>query len=263
MFVSKSVMIVGSSMTQRAYNMEHLGFGIGLSDWYSRVADIFLRGQSGYNSRWTLASLPELIGPHKPDMAIIFLGNNDSITQSNGQSVPVEEFRLNMLSIMKKFRCANPQVVFLLLTPTKATRSRVNSITEKYTRVVREIGELDDRAAVVELWDGNNAISSSDLCDGLHLNVEGNQKVLNGIKATTRLYFPELVPFNDLDPLIDEKENLPNFLSPSQIDGNSQMKTASDKKCLKWLFPPWNQLSGKSVGECTRIMNLARLRSHL
>lgn len=263
MFVSKNIMIVGSSMTQRAYSIEHLGFGIGLSDWYSRVADIFLRGQSGYNSRWILASLPELIGPHKPDMAIIFLGNNDSTTHSNGQSVPVEEFRTNMLSIMKKFRSANPHVVFLLLTPTKATRIRVNSITEKYTRVVQEIGELDDRTAVVELWDGNNAISASDLCDGLHLNVEGNKKILNGIKATVRLHFPELVPFNDLDPLVDEKENVENFQTLSQTKNNSWMKTSNDKKCLKWLFPPWNQLSGKSIGECTRIMNFARLRSHL
>ena len=32
MFVSKNIMIVGSSMTQRAYSIEHLGFGCTRSD---------------------------------------------------------------------------------------------------------------------------------------------------------------------------------------------------------------------------------------
>ena len=153
-FASKSIMIVGTSMIQRAYSVKYMGFGIGLSDWYSRLADIFLRGQSGYNSRWILTSLPELIGSQKPDMAILFLGNNDSVTSKGVQSVPVEEFHSNVVAIMRTFRSVNPDVTFLLLTPTRATKvGRIDSVTAKYVMAVREIGEHNYRTAVVELWD--------------------------------------------------------------------------------------------------------------
>ena len=54
LFVSKLIMIIGSSMVQKAHEPEEMGFGIGFSNWYSRLADILIRGQSGYNSRWTL-----------------------------------------------------------------------------------------------------------------------------------------------------------------------------------------------------------------
>jgi lysophospholipase L1-like esterase len=268
LFASKSIMIIGSSMTQRAYDLQHLGFGIGLSDWYSRLADIYLRGQSGYNSRWTLASLQDLIGPHKPDMAIIFLGNNDSLTGKNGQCVPVEEFRENMIAIMRTFRVVNPHIVFLLLTPTVATKiGRIDSVTEKYVHVVRELGSLDEHTAVVELWDGDNAVTKFDLCDTLHLNISGNNKVLCNIKAAIRLHFKEFVPFNDINPLNNHKENDKENVDKqhSLSDGGKIVKQKNSDKVrrLKWLFPPWNQLAGKSLEESVQVIHSARTRSFL
>ena len=266
MFASKSIMIVGTSMVQRAYSMKHMGFGIGLSDWYSRLADIFLRGQSGYNSRWILASLPELIGPQRPDLVILFLGNNDSVTNKGVQSVPVEEFRSNLAVIMKTFRSVNPDVTFLLLTPTRATKvGRIDSVTEKYVLAVREMGELDHRTAVVELWDGDNAIIVTDLCDGLHLNAFGNQKVLLGIKAAIRSRFHEFLPFNDreLPSSFNDQENIENQ-KVSDDDANIiERKAPQKQKRLQWLFPPWKELMGKSKEESSRVINLARMRSFL
>ena len=69
-------MIIGSSMTQRAFELENLGFGIDLAHWYSRFIDIVIRGHSGYNSRWTLLGIKEMIGLYKPQIGCIFLGNN-------------------------------------------------------------------------------------------------------------------------------------------------------------------------------------------
>ena len=48
-FHSFTFMIIGSSMVQKAHEVKHFGFGIYLSDWYARLADVILRGQGGYN----------------------------------------------------------------------------------------------------------------------------------------------------------------------------------------------------------------------
>ena len=255
-------MIVGSSMTQRAYDSEHQGFGIGLSDWYSRYADVFLRGQSGYNTRWTLATLPDLIGPHKPDMAIIFLGNNDSITDGNGQSIPVAEFRSNMISIMTMFRNTNPDIILLLLTPTRATKlGRVDSITLEYTDIIRELGKGDERTAVVDLWDGTNAIATCDLCDGLHLNINGNKKVLCEIKATINLRFNDMVPrYSERDLKAKSKQKIDCHF---YHDIDCQSIEGKEVRQLQWFFPAWNVLAGKSIDEVNNLIQLARIRSFL
>ena len=257
-------MIVGSSMTQRAYDSEHQGFGIGLSDWYSRYADVFLRGQSGYNTRWTLATLPDLIGPHKPDMAIIFLGNNDSITDENGQSIPLAEFESNMMSIKAMFRNVNPDIILLLLTPTRATKlGRVDSITSKYTDVIRKLGKEDERTAVVELWDGNNAINACDLCDGLHLNINGNKKVLCEIKATINLRFNDMVPRYSERDLKAKMKRFEKPDCPIIHDVDNQLIEANELRQLQWFFPAWNVLAGKSIDEVNDLIQLARIRSFL
>lgn len=263
MFASKSIMIVGSSMTQRAYDSQHQGFGIGLSDWYSRFADVFLRGQSGYNTRWTLATLPDLIGPHKPDMAIIFLGNNDSITDGNGQSIPLVEFRTNMIAIMSIFRNVNPDIILLLLTPTRATKlGRVDSITAKYTDVIRELGAQNERTAVVDLWDGRNAIEVRDLCDGLHLNVNGNKKVLSEIKATITLKFNCMVPSCN-DRKLKSNVEYPGEVNQSTFDSTDQITESKEGRQLQWCFPAWNILAGKSIDDVNNLIRLARIRSFL
>ena len=175
-------------MVQRAFDPQWDGFAIGLSHWYTRVADLIVRGQSGYNSRWTLLSLPELIGSYTPDMCILFLGNNDSITAGTGQHVPVEEYRTNMMSIMYKFRDVNPNISFLLLSPTRATKlGRLDEVTELYYNVVRGLSTQIENTAFVDLWSADSLFwvdPVADLHDGLHLNKVGNQKVLAGVKSS-------------------------------------------------------------------------------
>ena len=260
-------MIVGSSMTQRAFDLKYLGFGIGLCDWYSRLADVFLRGQSGYNTRWTLATLPDMIGSHKPDMAIIFLGNNDSITVGNEQAISLEEYRSNMTAIMTTFRKVNSDTILLLLTPTRATKvGRSDSVTSLYTDIVRELGEQDDRSAVVDLWDGEHAIVASDLCDGLHLNIEGNRKVLMAIKSTITSNFDCMVPSYDEASLKLRRANTAAQRAnsgASHSDTKEQTIVADSCPRLKWKFPHWSELSGKSVEESSEILQRARTRSFL
>ena len=194
---AKTIFLVGSSMVQRSFDPKWDGFAIGLSHWYIRVADLIVRGQSGYNSRWTLLTLPELIGSYTPDMCILFLGNNDSITSGTGQHVPVDEYRSNMMSIMNRFRDVNPKISFLLLSPTRATKiGRLDEVTELYFDVVRELSTQIENTAFVDLWSVDSIFwidPVADLHDGLHLNNVGNQKVLSGTFLFCSITQPSLL----------------------------------------------------------------------
>jgi hypothetical protein len=50
--------LFGDSITQHSFANE--GWGAALADLYSRKADVFLRGYSGYNTRWALLLLDKV-----------------------------------------------------------------------------------------------------------------------------------------------------------------------------------------------------------
>ena len=235
-FSSKVIMLIGSSMTQKAFDLEQEGFGIGLSDWYNRLADIIVRGQSGYNSRWTLLGINELLGPYKPDLVVLFLGNNDS-TMEGGQYIPLEEYKVNMEKIVISLKERNPDLDLIFITPTRANKAgRSDEFTFQYAEIVRSISKSTPQSAILETWEGPFSITKEDLCDGLHLGVGGNRKILTGLKNVIRESFPEYVPFNDDVPPVH------------------------DGKRLNWLFPKWNNLAGKSMEESTEIIEQARTK---
>jgi len=257
-------MLIGSSMTQRAYDPIHVGFAIGLTHWYTRLADIILRGQDGFNSRWTLLGIDEIIGNYKPDLTVLFIGNNDAT--NSGQHIGISEYRANVIEIICKLRSVNNNMGIILLTPTKSTRkTRLDEVTLHYVESLKDISAKYPNCPVLDLWDGNFSINPlEDLCDGAHLNVIGNDKVLQGLKFTIRKYFPDLVPFNDILPI-------PKW--PSEDSLSAEGSTDSDeggrsdeedsyikkKKRLEWRFPSWRLLTGKSVEESKSIMIKSKL----
>lgn len=253
------IMLLGSSMTQRSYEITWSGYAIGLSNWYTRVADIILRGQSGYNSRWTLLTLPDVVGSYVPDMLVLFLGNNDSILEGLGQHIPVIEFKSNMLQIIDYFRNINPQISFLLVTPTRSTKpGRTDEVTALYTDVVYDIGKTSSNAAVVDLWQGEFAVDSHvDLHDGLHLNAEGNRKVLLAIQHTIRTYFPDFVP------VPNEPKTVRNAPLANRIDGDETCSITSDglPRGLTYYFPEWSELAGTNLEEARQVLDSVRARS--
>jgi lysophospholipase L1-like esterase len=70
----RKIMLLGSSMTQRAFSIEHGGWGAALAHWYSRSADVINRGAGGYTSRMLKNYLSHLMAGEKPDMVVIFIG---------------------------------------------------------------------------------------------------------------------------------------------------------------------------------------------
>lgn len=72
-------MLIGDSITQQSFSVEHCGFGAGLADWYQRSADVINRGFSGYNSLWVSQLLPralpqQLFKGEDCVLATVFLG---------------------------------------------------------------------------------------------------------------------------------------------------------------------------------------------
>lgn len=225
-------MIIGSSMTQRAYELEHLGFGIDLAHWYTRFIDIIIRGHSGYNSRWTLLGIKEIVGLYKPTIVCIFLGNNDSSV--GGQFVPLEEFKINIQGIIEYIQSINPDSSFILITPTRSNiPSRDDERSKEYADVIREIGNITPNTAVLDTWINEFSITVDDLSDGLHLNVSGNKKISDGIKNIIRTKFPQYVPYND---------------TPVSNGGDSNTSSLFN-------LPPWDELSGTSIEDSVAIFN--------
>ena len=166
-------------------------------------------------------------------MAVVFLGNNDS--SDGGQFVPLDEFESNIRSIIEKLRSVNPDIAIILPTPTRANKEgRSNEVTANYANIIRAIAAEHSRNALVDLWVGDISIEAEDLCDGLHLGVTGNQKLLQGLQDTIRAHFPDFVPFND---------------------SSDNAKTHG----LNWRYPHWNKLQGKDIDQAREVMGQGEL----
>jgi hypothetical protein len=97
------VILLGDSITEQSFTSS--GFGSAIQNWYSRQADVYNRGFSGYNSRWILQGLPTIFnslpgsepGFYKRTIITVFLGANDSSddNQENeiegGQGIAIKE----------------------------------------------------------------------------------------------------------------------------------------------------------------------------
>lgn len=198
------VLLLGDSITQQAFSVEHAGFGAGLSDWFRRSADVVNRGFSGYNTRWARWMLSRLLPPSKTSnllLCTVFFGANDSVSEGETQHVPVAEYKENLVRIVVHLREITPSTVILLVTPPMVDSSqwptRSPDKAAQYAEAVREIysDELarGERIGILDL----KHLTLADLRDGLHLNQSGNAKVLETIKHEIRSSFPELCPDDD------------------------------------------------------------------
>lgn len=151
----------------------------------------------------------------------------------------MQEYKVNVMGIIKGLRKVNKDMKILLLTPTHARDDyRPDSFRFPYVQAIRDLCNYSSDISVVDLWDGEFAIRVPDLCeDGSHLGKSGNFKVAEGIKYAIRRDFPSLVPFND-----------DRFLNTSSSSFNNKDK-------LQPAFPRWHFLSGKTSDEWTKILN--------
>jgi lysophospholipase L1-like esterase len=226
----KKIMLLGSSVTERSFSLEHHGWGAALSNWYARSADVLNRGAGGYNSRWLRKLLPELIGPERPDMTILFIGNNDAIQEGESQHVPLTEYKDNIVSILQHLHEVNSAMAVLLVTTTRVNEHmkplQRDARRHAYTEVLRHIHRhrmtpealgatrgIPQSIALVDLWGGAHcndvqkaeqldrySITAADLHDGVHMNSSGNKKIFAAIRDAINMHFPHLSPDNARPP---------------------------------------------------------------
>jgi lysophospholipase L1-like esterase len=226
----KKILLLGSSMTQRSFSLEHLGWGAALANWYCRTADILNRGAGGYNSNWCKRYLSKLIGNEKPDITVLFIGNNDAIEEDEHQHVSLHDFRDNILQILEALYRVKSSMSVIIVTTTRVNEEmkpkHSNERRAQYADIIRDIVKYQHTIntiahhslALVDLWttqhiktqnsnsnsNSNNetitlhSVSSDDLYDGVHLNKSGNKKVFEKIKhvITHNTQFPHLSPDN-------------------------------------------------------------------
>lgn len=242
----KKIFLLGSSMTERSFSLEYQGWGASLSNWYARSADILNRGAGGYNSRWLRKYLPRLLENEKPDISIIFIGNNDAIDENEAQHVPLSEFRSNMIAILEHLYNVKPNMVVLLITTTRVNEGirllQKDHRRNKYADVLRSIHRnrqsmsdyCPQNMAVVEMWDPSRyAIVPEDLHDGSHLNAVGNKKLFAAIKETINVHFPHLSPdFIRHKPCKVKRKASNEYENESGLARKQQVQLESDRISL-------------------------------
>jgi len=183
-----------------------------LSDRYCRFADVLNRGFSGYNTRWSLLALKQLlakgdavgynVSDGSPALYTLFLGANDAAlqgTQTIEQHVPLDEYRRNLQAIVEALKVnaaqekgTSPPAMILITPPpldeaawghflktvrNVSVNNRTTSQTAAYAAAVVDEG----KKAGLPVIDLNTAMTTqkgvdwkSYLSDGLHLSASGN-----------------------------------------------------------------------------------------
>lgn len=218
-----AVLFFGDSITEysvKAAGEEGPGWGVWLREIYTGKVDLFIRGFSGYNTRWACHILPQVLeqcsGKGAVRVVVIFFGSNDAVIDSEGQHVPLKEYVSNlrrMVDFIRRYRRVNPIKTVLVSPPPlqqdgeKSKAKRLSARTQEYATacvtVAKEMGcpVVDLHAEMIgrlqaELETEEEVQKGLDkyLCDGLHLNAEGNRVVAELMLDMFRKDFPSLSP---------------------------------------------------------------------
>ncbi len=194
-------MLIGDSLTEYSFRVETIGWGLLLTEWFARSHDIMNRGFGGYNSRWLAWMVPKFLSPNNSNvdnnivLATILVGTNDASNPPDHKHVDLVEYRANVERIILILREHNKNIVIILITPPplgERTRNQRTHIAE-YARSMRELARSHG-TEVINLWAGRHFITPEDLHDGVHLNISGNKKIFEALRAIIVQKYPILVP---------------------------------------------------------------------
>jgi lysophospholipase L1-like esterase len=113
----KTVVLFGDSLTEQGNNPNINGWCSSLNYYWSRRADIFVRGFGGYNSKWGLEMFDEVVIPLQPNLVIIFWGANDAVSTDVIQHVSLYDFENNINEMILRIKNKLPFTSIILITP--------------------------------------------------------------------------------------------------------------------------------------------------
>ncbi|XP_078431737.1 SGNH hydrolase-type esterase superfamily protein [Wolffia australiana] len=226
------LILFGDSITE--WSFTEGGWGAALANYFSRKADVVLRGYSGYNTRWALKVAERIFDglpgedERAPLAVTVFFGANDACLPdrtSAFQHVPLTEYQLNLHAIISFLRKRWPSALIILITPppidedgrlrhlfddnSSGLSERTNEAAGTYAKsCVSVAGEAS--TPVVDLWTKMQEFSGWEkafLSDGLHLTPEGNKIVFESIIEVLRRHglspdtlATDLPLFSEIDP---------------------------------------------------------------
>ena len=209
-----------------------------------RIADVVCRGLAGYNTRWYLKLLPEIlegIDGSSVSCTVIFLGANDSAHPDcpSSQHVPVEEYMSNLKKIVqvlqekgiKKERIVmvNPPPYyhedFLATKSDSDTKPRRSAETAAEYSVACLQAANDISVTNLDIHSAFKADSrGSDLfCDGLHFSPAGSKLLFDTIWPSVGKKIMEFYGTDSLDQVF------PYWMEFASKRQDSINEKASDK----------------------------------
>ncbi|XP_063695424.1 isoamyl acetate-hydrolyzing esterase 1 homolog [Bolinopsis microptera] len=206
----KRILLLGDSQTQRGA-VPH-GWVNLLANQYCRQLDITNRGLSGYNTRWTVERLRDIV-PAVPayhyDLAVVWFGCNDAVVKGvTAQHVPQQEYSRNLTQIVWKLvECVGIQPNNLLvLTPPCVDEvmlkeafpdSRTNEIMREYADLALIVAR-DRGCESADLFSLFSKHAPEGLfTDGLHLSKRGHELVAEVVTRFLSHRVAETLPIPD------------------------------------------------------------------
>mmetsp|Transcript_24252 Transcript_24252/g.36377 ORF Transcript_24252/g.36377 Transcript_24252/m.36377 type:complete len:264 (-) Transcript_24252:56-847(-) len=210
-----NVILFGDSITQQSFRLG--GWGARLANYYSRRADVLNRGNSGYNTDWSLLCLESTFekGSTAPILVTVFLGANDASDEKENfqQHVPLGRYKTNLKKIVDHIKSVyNPCPAIILIAPPPIEETqrlayqkqrykesasgkleRTLELSKQYASACESVGK-EVKLPVINLW--KSMMEEKDIkpffWDGLHLTAKGNEFVYNMIIKTIAKEFPDI-----------------------------------------------------------------------
>lgn len=212
-----SVMLFGDSITEQSVSTSDQsapGWSALLREAYCARVEVFVRGFSGYNTRWALHIFPDLIEPFRNTdtlalkTVVIFFGANDATRQTARQHVPLDTYADNLSKLVDAVNQLPSNPVPVLVTPPALGKSRHAideerrvEVTAMYAEACVETGRrlgvpvVDLHAAMIGRACDDDGVDAF-LSDGLHLAPEGNRLVFDLLAEVFAECVPEVCPRN-------------------------------------------------------------------
>ncbi|KJZ74085.1 hypothetical protein HIM_06534 [Hirsutella minnesotensis 3608] len=169
------LVLLGDSLLQQSANVQDgFSFQGALQNHCIRRLDVVNRGFSGWNTANVLQYLDQIIpepNPSSPQMRylVILLGANDAVIPLAGtmQHVPIEQYKENLVKIIKHSHVQNHKPTILLVTPPPVDErkhgrlckqegfpatTRTSATSASYSEKAREVARENSGVILVDFW---------------------------------------------------------------------------------------------------------------
>lgn len=212
-------LLFGDSITEFAFAPDHFTLGSALCNVYTRKLDIVQRGFAGYNTRWAIPILRDILTMEKDQngfvMGMIAFGANDSV-EMGPQRVPLDEYIVNVETLISMMR-NNGNVLPIVVGPALVDRPKwdalkADDISNGWIRDNSNMKQYSDalvdltsklQVPYVNLHDtflqtakDNNEKWEDYLIDGLHFNGNGYKIFYDELLKQIAKFYPQYSPEN-------------------------------------------------------------------